>query len=135
MVLPRTLPMLTMLAARLHVADARLRHPVGAVEVDVDHLPELLRRLLGRRVGGADPGVVDEDVEPAERVLGLLRDAMAVVGDGDVGGDRDAAAAECLDVGLGLLRGGRCGGRRSRCRRPRRRARRRTRRRGRRRRR
>ena len=52
--------------ARLHHATARLRHPVAAVEVDVDDLAELLGRLAGGGDGGADARVVDEHVDPAE---------------------------------------------------------------------
>ncbi len=100
---PSTEPMLTMLEPGCHHAPARLRHPVGAVEVDVDHLAELLRRLARGGIGGADPGVVDEHVDLAQRAHGLLDHARAVLGLGDVGGDGDAAAAERLDVALGLL--------------------------------
>ena len=89
--------------ARLHHAPAGLRHPVGAVEVDVDHPPELLRRLARGGHGGADAGVVDQHVDAAELAHGLLDHARAVLGLGDVGGDGDAAAAERLDALGGLL--------------------------------
>ena len=48
--------------------------------------------------GGADAGVVDQHVDPAELVDRLCDDAVAVVGVGDVGLDRDAAPAERLHL-------------------------------------
>jgi hypothetical protein len=67
-------------AARLHHPAARLRHPVAAVEVDVDDRPELLDGLAGGRDRGADAGVVDEHVDPAELRDGLVDQALAVLG-------------------------------------------------------
>ena len=89
--------MLTIRAAARHPRAERLRHPVGAVEVDVDDLAELLGRLARRGHGGADAGVVDEHVGPAELGHRPLHDALAVLGLGHVGLDGDAAAAVGLD--------------------------------------
>ena len=90
-------------AARLHHAPARLRHPVAAVEVDVDDLAELVGLLARRRVGGPDAGVVDEDVDAPELLDGGVDERLAVLGLGDVGGDRDRPPARRLDELLGLL--------------------------------
>ena len=88
--------------ARLHHPAAGLRHPVAAVQVDVDDLPELLGRLLGRRDRGADAGVVHQDVDPAE-LLHRQRDQVgAGLGVGDVGGHRQRAAAGALHEGGGV---------------------------------
>ena len=59
--------------------------------------------LARRRVGGADAGVVDEDVDAPELLDGGVDERLAVLGLGDVGGDRDRAAARRLDELLGLL--------------------------------
>ena len=59
--------------------------------LDLEHHPEV---LLRERLDGAEPGdgaVVDEDVDRAQLALGLLDQAGAVLGAGQVGGDRTAA--------------------------------------------
>ena len=63
-----------------HQGLAGLAHPERAVEVDLDDLPEALRRLLGGRDHGAEPGVVDQHVHAAEAGRGDLGDALAVLG-------------------------------------------------------
>ena len=55
-------------------------------------------------VGMLLAGIVDEDVEPAELVDGLLDRALAEVLVADVAGDRDRLAAFLLDDLLGLRR-------------------------------
>ena len=86
---------------------AARRHPPGREQVDLEHLE---RRLVGRLAGAlreAEPGVVDQHVEPAEPLDRL----------GHGAGDR---------VGVGHVAGQRCRGPgrpRGRCRRPARRAR------------
>ena len=89
--------MLMIARAGLHHPPAGLRHPVRAVEVDVDDLAELLRRLARRRDRGAHAGVVNQDVDVAERVERLLDDAGAVVGIVTSAGTAMAAAAVPLD--------------------------------------
>src|SRR5262245_46074323 len=54
----------------LHDLEGFLRAEEGAGEVRVDHrLPLLERQVLERHGGRADASVVEEEVEPAERVL------------------------------------------------------------------
>ena len=63
----------------------------GALQVGVDHLvPVVLGELLDRPAD-VDPGVVDQDVEPAERVERPRRPSpRRRAGDGHVGGDARA---------------------------------------------
>ncbi len=91
-----------MLLPRPHHPAAGLRHPVAAVEVDVDHLPELLRRLAGGRHRGADAGVVDQDVDPAELLDGGVDEVLAGGGIGDVGAHRDGLATGAFHQRLRL---------------------------------
>ena len=60
---------------------------------------------VSRVAGTAVPtaGVVDEDVDLAELLDGLVDDALAVLGNRDVGLHGDAAAAERLDALAGVL--------------------------------
>ena len=80
-------------AAGLHHPAAGLRHPVAAVEVHVDDLAELLGRLAGGGHGGADAGVVDEHVDPAELRHRGVDERLAGLRVGDVGLHRQRAAA------------------------------------------
>ncbi len=68
----------------LHVGDRRADHVEGAGQVDRDHLvPLAVADLLD---GGAlpDAGVVDEDVQAAEAVDGLVDHHLGLFLDGDV---------------------------------------------------
>jgi hypothetical protein len=58
----------------------------GAEQVDLEHLACLCRIEVGEQAGDLDPGVVDQDVEPAQ-LPGRLRDGgrpVVVVGDVEV---------------------------------------------------
>ena len=59
--------------------------------------------LARGRVGGADAGVVDEDVDAPELLHRGVDERLAVLGLGDVGGDGDRLAPRLLDELLGLL--------------------------------
>ena len=82
------------------VARARRAHDrqrrMGAVEepeqVDVDHLPPLLGRRSGHRPEQHQPGVVDEDVEAAELVVGPRDEGVGLLLVGDIGLDRQGGA-------------------------------------------
>ena len=93
-----------MLEPGLHHPAAGLRHPVAAVEVDVDDLAELLGRLPGGRDGGADAGVVDQHVDPAELGHRGVDQRRARLRVGDVGGARSSARRPAsLDQRRGVL--------------------------------
>ena len=87
----------------LHHPAAGLGHPVAAVEVDVDDRAELLGRLVGGRHRGADAGVVDQHVDPAELRHRRVDERLALVGVGDVGGHGEHLAAGVPDQLRGLL--------------------------------
>ena len=84
-------------AARLHHLGRALRHPVAAVEVDVDHLAEVVGRLLGRGDGRPDAGVVDQHVDAAQVLHRLVDERLAAVGVRDVRAHGDGAPAGGLD--------------------------------------
>jgi hypothetical protein len=52
-------------------------HPGGAAEVDVDHLAEPLGAFPQERRDAADPGIVNEDVEPSEVGTGVVDRPLA----------------------------------------------------------
>src|SRR6202011_380352 len=69
-------------------------------------LETLVVKLASRRHELA-AGIVDEDVQPAEFVLDAQHGAVDLVGQANVGGDRDGLAAEFADnVGAVLDRFG-----------------------------
>jgi hypothetical protein len=88
-------------------SEAARRNPERGHEVDVEHGLELLvRHLLDRRVPGV-AGIVDDDVEPAERIGGGLDEAIGKARFGDAAVDRDGFAARRLDlVSHGVARRG-----------------------------
>src|SRR4051794_958622 len=59
---------------------------------------EVRPRLTAGDRGDVQPGVVDQDVEPAEAVDRRLHRALSLIAVGDVGLDRESRAARCLDV-------------------------------------
>ena len=77
----------------MHDPAAGLGHPVAGVEVDVDDGSELLGSLLQRGDGGADPGVVDQDVHPAELADASRDHFLDSLGARQVRRDRDGPAA------------------------------------------
>jgi hypothetical protein len=87
-------------APRQHPLERQLRPEDDPVEVDVDHRPRGLVRLLDERADRHDPGVVDDHVDRAELVLGLVEEAAERVTVGDVELEGDGIAAE---LGRGLL--------------------------------
>ena len=98
--------------AGLHHPRARLRHPVRAVEVYVDHVPELLR--VSRVAGTAVPTpALLTSTRRGRRADGLRDHPLAVLGLGDVGGSA-RSGARAPRPRAGLPRAGRCGARRSR---------------------
>ena len=79
----------------------------------VEHLVVLLLGGVEHRGAGLDAGVVDHDVEPAERLDGGVDEPLQVGDLADVGLDADGLVAEGDDLLLELL-GGLAGWRRSR---------------------
>ena len=65
---------------------------------DVDHrFPGLERQVLHRHRRRAEAGIVEQEIEPAaERLLGLGKQALHVLGLADVGRDADDLAAAGL---------------------------------------
>jgi hypothetical protein len=53
-------------------------------------------------VGGSDAGVVDQDIDPAERLHCRVHQSQALLRDADVGGDRQCFAAGGFDERRGL---------------------------------
>ena len=81
-----------------------MRHVEIAVKIGLDGPVEM---LVGQLLEAVDVllegGVVDEDVELAEFLDGLLDRVLAEFGVGDIAGEENAAAAFLLDSLLGLL--------------------------------
>ena len=84
-------------APSLHHPGTFLGHPVTPVEVDVDDGSKLFGRFPGRRYRGADAGVVDQYVDPAEGAHGGVDELTAVVGAGHIGPHRNGPPAGVLD--------------------------------------
>jgi hypothetical protein len=89
-------------ATRPHDASARLRHPVGAIEVDVDHVAKLVGGLAHSRDGIGDARVVDQYVHPTELLDRTGGDPGAGVGVGDVRCDRVGTTPFRADQPLGV---------------------------------
>ena len=93
--------------ARAGGVDHRLRGELAHQERldDVELHRPLEEALRGhhRRAGAGAAGVVDQDVEPAERRDRRVDEPLAVLLDEDVGDDRDAAPAGLLDAGDDLV--------------------------------
>jgi hypothetical protein len=83
---------------RLQVRQCRL-HPVDLAEqVDIDDSPQFLRRHLLDGAVGADPGVVDPGVDPAERPHGALGEGLDLPVVGYIGRHGQASPAEALHL-------------------------------------
>ena len=86
-------------------------HPLGhflgdeecAAGIDVEHVVEVLGRDVCELLGGADAGVVDEDVDHAHLGLGVGDGGLDAVGVGDVELDDVRVAAGRLDLGAQRL--------------------------------
>ena len=89
-------------ATRLHHRRAGLRHPVAAVQIDVDDRTELIGGFAGGRYSGAHPGVVHQDVHPPECFSRGADQRLAVIRVGDVGTDRQRVAAHRLHQRAGV---------------------------------
>ena len=86
-----------------HLLRRRLGAQPRAGEVDGDDLVPAVDREVDERGLVLDAGVIDHDVEPTERLDGLVDQRLHLVGFGDVRLDAEAFAA-----GLGdLIEGGR----------------------------
>jgi hypothetical protein len=86
-----------------HVRDHVAADDEGALEVDVEHrVPLLLRQLMGEAVG-ADAGVVEEEVDAAEALDGLLDRSLDRRVVTDVGHEREGAdlVLQGLELGWG----------------------------------
>ena len=77
----------------LHVLQGRLGRDEDAADVDVDDAVESPRSWSPRTDWNGGAGVVDEDVEPAERGDGLLDRVLRGLGVGGVGLDGHRFAA------------------------------------------
>ncbi len=97
-------PMLRMTPAAplAHVRDERLGGQQQRLHVDGEDAVELgLLDLHQRLVAMRGPGVVDHDVDPAERLDRALCGALDVLALRDVGGQRDRAPTEAPGRSLG----------------------------------
>ena len=56
----------------------------SALDVDVDHLLQLVGRKIEERSVSAHAGVGDEDVDPSELLYGLGDEGLEVVGPPDI---------------------------------------------------
>ena len=87
--------------ARAALAHVR-QHELGELErrphLHVHHQPEPLLRKLRHRDEVGDGGVVHQDVDGAERLPGLLDQAVAILGTGQVRLHGDGLPARCLDA-------------------------------------
>ncbi len=85
----------------LHQHHRLLRAKEHTREVNIDDgLPLLEGQLFDLPGGRADPGVVEQDIEPAEAFLDLLEELLDGCGIADIGGDgqrRRRARTNILD--------------------------------------
>ena len=89
---------------RLHDLDRFLRAQEHAGEVGIDDLlPGLVGQVLERHRRRADAGIVEQDVEAAEGLLGLGEQRLDRRGIADVGGDGEALGAGRLSLAHGLF--------------------------------
>src|SRR5205085_7703256 len=92
-----------------HVPRGRLREEEGAADVDAEEEVEVARAELERRLRLGEAGVVDEDVEPAERPDRLAREPVRHLRVGEVavhpvdGPELVEAPLRLLVLGTGVL--------------------------------
>jgi hypothetical protein len=84
----------------------RLRADERTGEVNLQHVAPVRQLDIEKRRGVAGPGVVDEDVQPAERVGELVDDSRAGRGVAEVERADDRLGAGVADLGRGALRTG-----------------------------
>ncbi len=87
------------MALRDHAVRRRLDHEIGAVEVDLHRPLERLDRHVEKGVERADAGIVDEDVDLAERGHRAVDKGARRLRIGDVAVQREGAAPQRLDLG------------------------------------
>jgi hypothetical protein len=88
----------------LHDAEGGLGAEKHAGEIDVDDLLPFFKRQVFERNGRrAHAGVVEENVEAAERVLGFGEEQIDVARLADIGGNRQRLDAELFDFGDGFF--------------------------------
>jgi hypothetical protein len=66
--------------------------------VDLDDRPEILDAHLGKAAVAQDPGIVDQDVDPAPALLRGRDHRFDLLRIGDAGAVRDSLAARRLDL-------------------------------------
>ena len=88
-------------AAEHHGAAGGLRHQEAARDIGVEHAAPLFERHRHGRFGPADPGVVHEDVEPAESLDRGREGGLHLIGLRDVAGESQAVDVLRLELGLG----------------------------------
>ena len=82
------------------------QHREVALEVHPDHCVPLLLGGVDEHPVADEPGVVDEDVEAALRLMVWCDHRGGLLEVGDVGAVDDGGSAGGLDLGDDLLRGG-----------------------------
>ncbi len=70
----------------------------AAHQVHVQHQPEIFQGALGETLVTQDAGVVDQDIDPAPLVHGLLDHGLDLVV-GDIGAVGDGLATGCTNLG------------------------------------
>ena len=91
----------------MQVRQRRARHVEVAADVGLQGLLQVRFGEVLQRLGVLlECGVVDEDVEAAERIDRLSHGALAECGVLDVAGDRDAARALLFDMATPTLSDG-----------------------------
>ncbi len=83
---------------RDHALARRLRQQPDGVEVDRQHAPPRLQGHVSTVFAMDDPGVVDQNIQTAERARGKAYNVLGcgLIHAGEVGLDRRALDAQCL---------------------------------------
>jgi hypothetical protein len=76
------------------------------VQIDVDHLSELVRRLSRGRDGRPEAGVVDQNIDSSELLHGARNEPLTLSRVSDIGDYGQCLAPGFLDQALGLLEAG-----------------------------
>ena len=87
-----------------HGGDFILHAEVHALQVDRNHPIELVLGVFVRDgVDAFDPGVVEREIEPPERLHGIGNHLLDLIGDGNIGPDHDCLAALSPDHFNGFI--------------------------------
>src|SRR5438128_1868472 len=89
----------------LHDLEGLLRAQERARQVGVHHRLPLLDAQVFQEAGGADPGVVEQEIEATERALGLREEGADGLGITHVGGHDQRPGARVARLGRHLLEG------------------------------